>query len=468
MKKLLNKISILFIFSSLILASCSKSFIERDPFGSVPTGEAITDEASMQTALNGAYAALRNLGVYGRDWPVVGDLQADNTFLEVNNSGRYIAQYKYIFTRTDEVYGEMWNAAYTVILRANKIIDADITGDNINALKAQAYAIRALMYFKLVNTYARPYTDDPGKPGVPLVLHYDPYVQPPRNTVAEVYAQIISDYKIAFENADGYTNSVTLSKYAIEGLLAKAYLYMGDNTNAKKAAADVINHSEFSLVDAGNYYDFWKDPDIHTDAVEVMFEVDVDIIDNLGTDDLGAFYLGGYTDLYASNDLVNLYSPTDVRTSVLIPYYTKAGAPAVLVAKYQNSDNTKDRDNIKVLRLAEVYLIAAEASLPNNEEDARGYLNAVAETRDPDFSGYTSSGTELLNDIVTERRKELAFEGDRYYDLNRLKREINRGDNEGSISGPPTIPYNDYHRIAPIPETELQANPNIEQNPDYQ
>jgi len=468
MKKLLNKISILFIFSSLILASCSKSFIERDPFGSVPTGEAITDEASMQTALNGAYAALRNLGVYGRDWPVVGDLQADNTFLEVNNSGRYIAQYKYIFTRTDEVYGEMWNAAYTVILRANKIIDADITGDKINALKAQAYAIRALMYFKLVNTYARPYTDDPGKPGVPLVLHYDPYVQPPRNTVAEVYAQIISDYKIAFENADGYINSVTLSKYAIEGLLAKAYLYMGDNTNAKKAAADVINHSEFSLVDAGNYYDFWKDPDIHTDAVEVMFEVDVDIIDNLGTDDLGAFYLGGYTDLYASNDLVNLYSPTDVRTSVLIPYYTKAGAPAVLVAKYQNSDNTKDRDNIKVLRLAEVYLIAAEASLPNNEEDARGYLNAVAETRDPDFSGYTSSGTELLNDIVTERRKELAFEGDRYYDLNRLKREINRGDNEGSISGPLTIPYNDYHRIAPIPETELQANPNIEQNPDYQ
>src|SRR5690242_10865232 len=146
MKKLLNKISILFIFSSLILASCSKSFIERDPFGSVPTGEAITDEASMQTALNGAYAALRNLGVYGRDWPVVGDLQADNTFLEVNNSGRYIAQYKYIFTRTDEVYGEMWNAAYTVILRANKIIDADITGDKINALKAQAYAIRALMY----------------------------------------------------------------------------------------------------------------------------------------------------------------------------------------------------------------------------------------------------------------------------------------------------------------------------------
>lgn len=468
MKQLLNKIFILFVFSSFILASCSKSFIEREPFGSVPTGDAITDEASMQTALNGAYAGLRSLGIYGRDWPVVGDLQADNTFLEVQNSGRYIAQYKYIFTQTDEVYGEMWNAAYTVILRANKIIDADATGDNINALKAQAYAIRALMYFKLVNTYARPYTDDPNKPGVPLVLHYDPYVQPPRNTVAEVYAQIISDYKTAFENADGYNSSVTLSKYAIEGLLAKAYLYMGDKVNAKKAAVDVINNSEFSLVDAKSYFDFWKDGDIHTDAVEVMFEVDVDIIDNLGSDDLAAFYVDGYQDLYASDELVSLYSATDVRTSVLIPYYTKAGAPAVIVYKYQNASDAKDRDNIKVLRLSEVYLIAAEASLPDNEDDARDYLNAVAETRDPDFAGYTSSGTELLNDIITERRKELAFEGDRYYDLNRLKRDVKRGNNEGSISGPLTIPYDDYHRIAPIPQTELQANPNIEQNPDYQ
>ncbi len=467
MKQLLNKISILFIFSSFILASCSKSFIERNPAGSVPTGDAITDEASMQTALLGAYAGLRNLGVYGRDWPVVGDLQADNVFLEVQNSGRYIEQYKYIFTETDEVYGEMWNAAYVVILRANKIIDADINGDNVNALKAQAYALRALMYFKLVNTYARPYTDDPGKPGVPLVLHYDPYVQPPRNTVAEVYAQIISDYKIAFENAGGYTNSVTLSKYAIEGLLAKAYLYMGDNAKAKQAAVDVINNSEFSLVDADNYFDFWKDGGIHTDAVETMFEVDVDIIDNLGTDDLGAFYVEGYMDLYASDDLVNLYSPTDARTSVLIPYQTKSGSPAVVVYKYQNASDAKDRDNIKVIRLSEVYLIAAEASLPNNEDDARNYLNALAETRDPDFSGYTSTGNDLLNDIITERRKELAFEGDRYYDLNRLMRSIDRGSNAGSISGPLTIPYDDYHRIAPIPQTELQANPNIEQNPEY-
>jgi hypothetical protein len=138
------------------------------------------------------------------------------------------------------------------------------------------------------------------------------------------------------------------------------------------------------------------------------------------------------------------------------------------VYKYQNAANTKDRDNIKVIRLAEVYLIAAEASLPTNEADALNYLNAVAQTRDPYFPGYNSTGAALLDDIVTERRKELAFEGDRFYDLNRLKRDIERQSDAASIPAPLSIPYTDYHRVAPIPQSELQANPNIKQNPGYQ
>jgi hypothetical protein len=285
MKKIFIKISIP-LFLMLLITSCSKDFIERNPLGSINTGEAITTELALQNALNGAYSGMRAVGVYGRDFPVIGDLQADNTFLEVKNAGRYIPQYQFNFTATDGTYTEMWDNTYTVILRANTVIDAQVTGDNVAAIKAQAYAIRALMYFKLVNAYARPYTDNPDAAGVPLVLHYDPYVQPSRNSVKEVYAQIISDYKTAFETADGYTNSVTFSKYAIEGLLAKAYLYMGDNANAKAAAEDVINNGEFSLVSADKYADFWANPAIQTDAVEVMFEIDQDIINNNGPDDL--------------------------------------------------------------------------------------------------------------------------------------------------------------------------------------
>ncbi len=468
MKKIFKQASIILVVCIFMLTSCSKNFINRNPFDSVPSGDAITDEASMQNALNGAYAKLRDVGIYGRDLPVIGDLQADNTFIEVQNAGRYIPQYQYNFTATDGVYTELWNAAYACILRVNQIIDANITGVNADAIKAQAYAIRALMYFKLVNAYARPYTDDPNAAGVPLILHYDPYAQPARNTVKEVYTQIINDYTTGFNSAPSYTNSVTLSKYAIEGLLARAYLYMGDNANAKDAAVDVINNSEFSLVSVDQYAALWADPGIHTDAVEIMFEVDADIVNNNNFDDLGGIYANVYQDIYCTQDLYNLYSNTDVRTSVLIPATTKAGAPAVIVYKYQNAANTKDRDNIKVLRLSEIYLIAAEASLPTNEDDAKTYLNSIAQTRDPYFPGYNSSGTDLLNDIITERRKELAFEGDRFYDLNRLKRGIERQSDPASIPGPLSIPYADYHRVAPIPQSELQANPNIQQNPGYQ
>lgn len=468
MNKILNKISIPVTALMLLMASCSKDFTDRNPLGSINTGDAITTELALQNALNGAYSGMRSVGVYGRDFPVIGDIQADNGFIEGVNSGRYIPQFQYNFTATDGTYTEMWDNVYTVILRTNTVIDADVKGDNVDAIKAQAYAIRALMYFKLVNAYARPYTDNPDDAGVPLVLHYDPNIKPSRNSVKEVYAQIISDYKIAFETAPDYTNSITLSKYAIEGLLAKAYLYMDDNVDAKNAAVDVINNSEFSLVSYDKYDDFWTNPGIQTDAVEVMFEVDQDIINNNGPDDLGGIYVDTYQDIYASSDLYDLYSATDIRQSVLIPYYTKAGVPAVIVYKYQNENNTKDKDNIKVLRLSEVYLIAAEASLPGNEDDALAYLNALVQTRDPAFAGYNSTGSDLLNDIVTERRKELAFEGDRFYDLNRLQRDITRVANDGSIPAPLLITYSDFHRIAPIPKTELQANPNIQQNPGYQ
>ncbi len=468
MKQLNN---ILFIsFLVLLLGSCSKKFIERTPFDSIDEGDALTNETSLNAALNGVYSALRSSSLYGRDFPVIGDLMADNTFIETRNSGRYLQQFQYNVTVADGTASEMWAESYTAIMRANRIIDADVTGTNVAAIKAEAYALRGLMYFKLVTIFAKPFTDDPGALGVPLALHYNPYDLPQRNTVQEVYAQIVSDLKTAFTDANGYNSSVTLSKYAVEGLLARAYLYMNDMQNAHDAAVDVINNSGFSLVSADSYRSFWNDAAPRTDAVETLFEVDADVINNNGFDDIGAIYENGYSDIYASMQLYNLYSATDVRKTVMIEGATKNGAAAIVVDKYPNAQNG-DRDNLKVIRLSEVYLIAAEAAARlGNETEARMYLNSLLSERDPSFAGYTSTGQQLINDIVKERRKELAFEGDRLYDLNRLKLPVVREDNDGSL--PPQeldIPYPDDRRIAPIPQDEIQANPNLadEQNPGY-
>jgi starch-binding outer membrane protein, SusD/RagB family len=468
MKRIINGFFLMLFSASLMLGSCSKSFINKTPFNSLPFDQALGTESGLQNALDGAYGQLRAVALYGRDFPVVGDLQADNTYVETKNTGRYLEAYNYTVTVTEGTVGEMWPAAYTGILSANQIINAKVTGGKVDQIKAQAYAIRALLYFKLVTIYATPFTDDPNALGVPLILSYNPYALPTRNTVKEIYTQIISDLTKAIQTAPAYTSSVTLSKYAIEGILARVYLYMGDNTNAKNAALDVINASGFNLVSPANYQAFWADPTAHTDQVEVMFEVDCDILNNNGFDDLGGIYVNGYQDLYCSSQLFGLYSATDIRTSVILDGFTKAGPGAKIVNKFPNALNP-DRDNLKVIRLAEVYLVAAEASLPGNEVDASKYLNLLMAQRDPAFAGYTDTGINLLNDVVQERRKELAFEGDRFYDLNRLKQQINRGANIAAIPAPLTINYPDSKRLAPIPQAEIQANPNIakQQNPGY-
>ena len=472
MKRISNKFSITALSVLLLVASCKKSYIEKSPADAVLSDQALSTVAGLQDALKGAYSAMRSATLFGRDFPVIGDLQADNTFVETKNSGRYLAQYNYSVVSSDAVSGEMWTNAYLVILRANRILETKLTGADVDAVKSEAYAIRALMYFKLVNIYARPYTDNPDGLGVPVVLKYDPYLYPPRNTVKEVYSQIVSDLTAAVPIAPAYASSVRLSKYSIEGILAKVYLYMGDNVKAKTAALDVINSGGFQLITPANYEAYWASPAIRTDKLETLFEIDADVINNNGFDDLGGIYINGYQDIYASSQLVALYSATDVRTSVLIPDATKSGANAVLVNKYPNA-SSPDRDNLKVLRLSDIYLIAAEASLPGNEVDALKYLNALMAKRDPGFV-YASTGATLFNDIIKERRKELAFEGDRFYDLNRLKLPVARVANAGAIQAGTgnvnlNVAYSSTKRIAPIPQGEITVNKNIagQQNPGY-
>ena len=99
---------------------------------------------------------------------------------------------------------------------------------NINQYKGEAYAIRALCYFYLVRYFAKPYTDDPNSPGVPIILTYNINQKAPRNTVAEVYTQILSDLDKAYTNMTLFSNSGQFSKYAAKALQAKVYLYKGD------------------------------------------------------------------------------------------------------------------------------------------------------------------------------------------------------------------------------------------------
>lgn len=451
---------------AVLFTSCKKSFIELDPPTSLTPSQALATELDLQVALRGAYAGMRNVDYWGRTIPIIGDVMADNAYQSSTNTNRYTLFNNYSFNTTDGNVLGFWSAAYTDILRANNIINSPVASNaNVDQYKGEARCIRALAYFTLVRYFAKPYTDDPNAPGVPLITVYNPDLKPGREKVADVYAQIVTDLNTAYGLMTKFTNSSQFSKYAAKALLAKVYLTMGDNSNAKAAALDVINNSGFTSLTTGTHASYWANSVVQTTKLETLFEVSSDAVGNLGFDALSYLYsqAGNYGDMICADDLYALFEATDVRRA-LYPLGSPTRGPSTIgVNKYPVIQG--DVSDTKVLRLSEMYLIAAEASLPGNEADALTYVNYITSRRGA--TAIASTGAALKDDIIKERRKELAFEGDRYFDLQRLKQDVVRSNNYPAAAR--NIPFTNFRRILPIPQSELDANPTIrsQQNTGY-
>ncbi|MEY3192373.1 MAG: hypothetical protein RI982_141 [Bacteroidota bacterium] len=465
MKRITIKNMIVTTVLFLSLASCEKSFLELKPPTSLTPEFALATEADLQVALRGAYAGLKSTALYGRSLMVLGDMMADNTYQSALNTNRYTNFNLYNYLVTDGDVAGLWNASYTVILRANNIINSPIADNaNIQQIKGEAYAIRALAYFNLVRYFASPYTLDPSKLGVPIITTYQADLKPERAKIADVYTLINKDLTQAFTLMTKFTNSSQFSKYSAKALQAKVYLAMGDKTNAKTAALDVITNSGFTAISSAAHTGYWAGVAPRTDKVETLLEISFDAVANNAFDALSYIYLqsGNYGDMLCSSELYDLFETTDIRKSL---YATgiRGGLASVFVNKYGSF--TGDHSDTKVIRMSEMYLIAAEASYPSNTADALKYVNEVTSRRGA--TAIASSGSALLEDIITERRKELAFEGERYLDMQRLQRNIARSKNYPAAAL--SIDFTNYRRIMPIPQGELDANPSIksQQNPGW-
>ena len=457
----------------ILLSSCKKSFLDLRPYTSVSSDVAITNESDMQAALNGAYGNMNSPNLYGRSTPLFGDLVSDNVYISTVNSNRYLDFFQINYTTTDENGQGIWQSAYSTILRANNVINSSLQGnENIDQLRGEALAIRGLMYFELVKFFAKPYTVDPNALGVPLILVYDPTLKPQRNSVQEVYTQIEKDFTDAANLMTQDKSSGFFTKWAATALLARMYQFKGEWDKALTTAEDVINNSGYSLLQLNDVLSFWQNNTDRGDKLEVLFEIVFDATNNINNSSLPYFYdQGGYGDALATESLYDLYSNADVRKDLFIVGSPIRGADAKVVNKFPNT-GAADKDEMKVIRMSELYLIAAEAAYHNNDElTALTYLNDIATERDPSFAGYSSSGQALLDDILLERRKELAFEGHRYWDLARNNLNVTRVDLANNYPGnvPLILETSNFRRILPIPQAELDANPNIreQQNPGY-
>lgn len=454
---------------AIFILSCSSDFLELQPEQSIATDLALQSVGDYKAASIGTYDGLSSSNYYGRYFVLVSDIMSDDVKQNASaNRASDWAAYAGSSTDNNNLATNIWSKAYSVIDMCNRIIlgEADVSASvqaELDDYKGQAYAVRALAHFDLVRLYAQHYTftDDASHMGIPIILEIDPFGKPSRNTVKEVYDQVISDFNSALGLIGKKKNSFFLTESGVNALLSRVYLYKEDWEKAAAAADKVINSNLYSLVNTENYQSIFN-----TDhSSESIFEINMHETDTRGTDALGGMYLvTGYGDYLPSKDVLNLIPTDDVRNSL---YITDAGLAGDYASKRVNKYDSKlGLNNTPVIRLSEVILNRAEANahIPGAEAAAQQDLNKIRQRALPTAPDITATGSQLLEEILKERRIELAFEGHRLYDLTRYKKGVHRTDCTSNVCD---VTYPNNRFVLAIGQAEIDVNPNITQNPGY-
>ena len=458
---------------SVAMTSCS-DFLTEEPELKQSNELTFSKFTSMDAAAAGLYGMMQSASWYDGAFILESELRCGNAKnpTQMAGSGRYRYQTQWNFN-TDAT-SPVWGYAYYTIARANNVINnldgmnrESATQEDVNNLKAEALFMRALCHFDLVITYCQPYnvtTDN--NLGVPIVL-VTQNGQPARDGKKEVYDQIVADLLEAESLiSDNYTRSgvedpkAMVSKGAIQGLLSRVYLYMEQWQKAADYATKVINSGKYSLLEADEYAAMWDDA---TGSSEIIFEV-YGSDKNANWDGSGWTHLpyltatDGSGDICATNDLYNLYEAGDARLALFVDN----GKDHMLQKYYGKAGATPRQVNVPVIRLAEMYLNRAEAII--NGASISG-VTAVSDMRTLATKRNTTPSAPSNEGIFTDRRKELMFEGHIAYDYARCNKSLTRTDFDENKNKDVAFPGDMW--AMPIPRHEMDANPNMEQNPGY-
>lgn len=452
----------------LFLGAC-KEALDTEPRSSMSEETVVTPQYARQL-MNGAYDRMQNVSYYGRDYQVVSDVGGDDVKITADNSNRFLSEFRYLYSSNTAAQTNTWSYIYKTIYAANNIINSLPEDQATSEYKGEAYFVRALGHFDLLRRWARPFTNVSAKPdeansGIPLVLEkvQDPQsFLPKRSTLRESYAAVIADLKKAQElGRDATQGSDAIfrgSKQSATALLVRVYLYMGDWDNVIAESNKLIG--KFSLWEPGSVVNAFKS----NKTSEEIFTLKFIATESLGADNFGYIYLPkglGYGDVRPGSNWISLLGPSDVRSGFL----EDEGGITYLSKFPENGEGAVGLVDLKVLRIAEIYLSRAEAYAEKGDiSSALTDLNALRTKRG--LSSFVSTSISAVKDeIKKQRRLELIGEGHRMFDIFR-KNDTRVITDANALSVSPIAPDN-FRVIYPIPVSELDANPNVVQNPGY-
>ncbi len=510
MKKYSFQILTIVLLGLLPFVSCKK-FLDDKPETALTTGNAYSTAKDIENALSGCYNVFYATDYYQWENVMLSDVRSDNAYPGGNNEETFYDYDRFILPPSNTHSYAHWRALYNGIARCNvllnkitEVTDPALTDTRRSQIIGEASFIRAFHYYHLVKMYG----------GVPLELESntaDPgKTRKPRSTEKEVYDQIVKDLETAAANLpDSYgsagINKVRATKGAANAMLAKAWAQRSDRDYSKVLQycnAVISSSAGYALM--ANYVDvFDGNHDYNSESImEIPYEEGNWDASCWGVQLYLAPEDGWQKYCVPSKDLVAAYDAAGdaVRKNANIIFMTRDANndpiswPDENWNPCQNSSigipfNNKQKhpagwasgDNFYLLRLADIILLKAEAQ---NETNAGNFATAATTLNQirsrvglPNITG--TSQAQMRTVILLERRLELAFEAQRWDDLMRagVATTVMQALNEftytcpGGVQGPAV--RMDYSRctqqrwIMPIPQVEIDANPNLVQNPGY-
>lgn len=431
------------------LGACDEGLLDILPVDEIAEDIAIVDAAGATAALMGAYSALQSGSYYGGDYLQWSETLTDNVE-HTGTYGSYGDADRVLLRPEVGAIDGMWRSMYDGINRVNLIIEKvpaidGIDSGDANEIMGQAYALRALHYFNLVRAWG----------GVPLVLVPAATLEEAalvfRASAAEVYTQINADLNQAASLISGMGNDsrTFITPGFIPALEAKAALYQQNWATAESKALQVMNTGDYSLVsNLRSMFTAGGDP-TSEDILRVAFTA-------TDWNNLGYYYnYAGRFEIGATQEIYDLFPAGDLRFDL---NFDGVRSDGIQVVKFPTPIGGEDAH---VIRYADILLILAEASAEQNKlSQAVDYLNMVhtrAGLAAYTFSGDLSTKQQVLDAVFLERRLELAFEGEYWFDLVRTGRAAAAiGSNFSAHEG-----------LWPIPVGEMDTAPNLVQNPGY-
>ena len=427
----------------------------------------LSTEEGITNVLTGTYALAANGNAYGGRMLVYADLlgvtgvTATTDFRFRGTYGELRQMYLKQMLANNVIIQGTYSRCYEIINAANTVIE------NINKVKdpakqkrmiGEANFLRSLAYFDLVRFFAKPYVKGQANNQLGVVIrpnaiyNFNADLSKERSTVDEVYKVIIDGLNLAYTNLPD-TNTFYADKYSAQALLARVYLQQGNYAMARDAANDVIKNSGHGL--SAKYADAFNHD---TDQIEDVFSIQ--ITKQTGVNDANTFYSaedngGRGGDFYIRDPYLEKFTdPDDDRANF---NYVNPANDRLLTLKF-----TDQFANVGIIRLAEMYLIRAEANFQAGTSVGNTPLDDINVIRTRANAENLTAVT--LDDILLERQLELGMEGFLIHDIRRTKGAIDVSDDG---DGSKLLAYDADELVFPIPIAEMDANKKITQNPGY-